>query len=125
MVLPTVVPESLERERANCLEHLEPDARPGRVAFDQALIDERRQFVQHVTAVGRRFDDLGRLLVFEAAVEHREVVQDALELGAEEVVAPRDRARQRPLSIGHVPRTRRRAAVGGRAERSRIAASGR
>ena len=108
LVLPTLRPEPLERERPDRLEHLEPDARPSRVALDQALIDERRQLIEHIAAVGRRFDDLGGLLVVEAAIEHREVVQDALELGSEEVVAPGDRARQGPLSIGHVPRTRAR-----------------
>ena len=107
-ILETVVPESFERERPDRLEHLEPDARPTRVALDQALIDQRRQLIQHIAAVGRRFDDLGGLLVVEAAIEHREVVQDTLELGSEEVVAPGDRARQGPLSIGHVARTRAR-----------------
>ncbi len=107
-ILATVVPESLERERPDRLEHLEPDARPTRVALDQALIDQRRQLIQHIAGVGRRFDDQGGLLVVEAAIEHREVVQDTLELGSEEVVAPGDRARQGPLSIGHVARTRAR-----------------
>ena len=99
-------PETLERESSDRLEHLEPDAVLARVAPDQALVDERRQVVEDITTVGRWFDDLGRLLVLEADVEDGEVMQDALQVGRKQIVAPGDGTRECPLPIGHIARTR-------------------
>ena len=63
------------------------------------------QVVEDVATVGRWLDDLRCLLELEAAVEDREVVQDALQVGRQQIVAPGDGARQRPLPVGHVART--------------------
>ena len=107
-VLASFLAQPLEGEAADRLEEAEPDtrsARIGDVAPHEALIDELDELIQHVAAP---FDDGLGLLEIEAALEDGQVMQGALRRRWQQLMAPRDGAGERPLSIRHVPRARTR-----------------
>ena len=86
----------------------------GRHDPQQALVDERDEAVEGRRARGVRVgvgDPLGRL-GRPVADEDRQPAEEGLLVGLEQVVAPGDRAAERPLAFGQVARAARR---GGRA----------
>ena len=95
--------ERLEPECPDRLEHRDAELPEDLQARDQALVDEVRHAVERIDAeiavlVGDQRDDLER----DRTDEDREPAEQALLRLGEEVVAPGDRAAQRPLPLGAI-----------------------
>ena len=88
----------LARELADRLEHREPLA----AAAQQAVVDERRERLEHVVAADRL-----RGVEREAAGEDREPREEPARVVVEQVDAPLDRRAQRALALGDVARAAR------------------
>ncbi len=104
--LVALLSQAIESEPPDRLEQAEPDTATTCVrgiTLDEALIDQLGQHVQDV-AIG--LDDGLRLLEIETALENGEVVEGVLGRRGQELVAPRDGAVQRALSIRHVAGSR-------------------
>ena len=98
--------QPVEGEGLDRPQHAEP--RPGgagRCRDDEALVRELEQGIEMITAGLRRADHRVHLLEVEAALEDAEPVKHLLAIGREEVVAPGDRAFERPLARGCVARS--------------------
>ena len=99
--------QPLEGERADRLQHHEPRVGVLGVLAQEALVDEARQAVEHVEGGAparlRPADGLGGLEL-EAAHEHGDRGEEALDGRVQEVVAPGDRAAQRLLPRRQVAR---------------------
>jgi hypothetical protein len=89
--------EAVLCELADRLEHREPLAAPAQ----QAVIDERREGIEHIAA--NRLRSIER----EAAGEHRQPRKERARVVVEEVHAPLDRRAQRALTLGDVARAAR------------------
>ncbi len=98
--------EHLARELRDGVEHHEARLVGRVVDAQQALVDERRQPIEHVEAQvrTRAAHGLGGLEV-AAAAEHREPVHEAPATLVEQVVAPGDRPAERLLPLGQVTRS--------------------
>ena len=93
--------ESLERVRADRLEHREARLAVGLLLLaEQAVVDQRRQARQEPVAAADRLGGLERA----AADEDGEAREQRLLVGAEQLVAPVDRRAQRLLALGQVAR---------------------
>ena len=95
--------ELLVGELADRDEHAEARLAGGFLLPDEAAVEKLRGAVQHVAAdLGRGSADRLELLEHRARNEHAAAREEAPQPVVEKVVAPRDRATQRALTIRSV-----------------------
>ena len=93
--------QALQRVLADRLQHREARLAVHLAAPDEALVDERRQAVEHVRRPARHGLGAGEV---EAPHEHGQALEQLAHGRVEELVAPHDRAAQRPLAQRDVGR---------------------